>query len=238
MAAAITSAVLAVGASGYQIYNAEQQKADAKKQIEEFESQDLVNPYENIRVSTLASDQATQANLSNFATGVDALQRGGARTVLAGLPRMNEGNIALQNQISQDLERQDIQREMMIAQGQDNIQRVREGREQLALQGLGQAYQTARQDSASGIFNLASGALAFGSALNNQYQPPTDPIAQRQAEINRVNKVMNQGATIGAGASGFQPAATVSQNIFQNPNIPFGYDNASMYQNNPFIFNS
>ena len=53
--AAITSAVIAVGTAGYQIYNAEKQKSDAKKAIKEFDRQELDNPYRNVQISTLKS---------------------------------------------------------------------------------------------------------------------------------------------------------------------------------------
>lgn len=165
--AAVTSAVIAAGTAGYQIFSAEKQKADAKKAIENFERQDLENPFKNIQISTLKSEQQTEANNVNLATSVDALQRAGTRGVLGGLPRINQQNILLQNLISADLDRQDKERQRLIAQGEQRIQGLQERREEAALQGLGQQLQTARQDSATGIANLASGILAFGSATSN-----------------------------------------------------------------------
>ena len=140
----------------------------AKKEIENFNRQELVNPYENIAVSTLKSDQQTDANLSNVATSIDALQRGGSRTVLAGVPKLNESNILLQNLISQDLENQDINRELLIAKGEENIRGIQESREINALQGLGQQLQTSRQDTQSGINNIFSSVLAVDSATNKE----------------------------------------------------------------------
>jgi len=162
--AAVTSAVIAAGTAGYQIFSAERQKKEAKEAIENFERQDLDNPFKNIQISTLKAEQQTEANNVNLATSVDALQRAGTRGVLGGIPRINQQNILLQNLISADLERQDVERSRLIAQGEARIQGIQENRENLALQGLGQQLQTARQDSATGIANLASGILAFGSA--------------------------------------------------------------------------
>ena len=165
--AAITSAVLAVGTAGYQIYNAEQQKKDAKEAINDFQRQDLVNPYENVQISTEKSEQQTEANLVNTATSVEALRRGGTRAVLGGIPRINQNNILLQNMISADLDKQEKERQLRIAQGEEQIRAIREGRETRSLQALGQSLQTARQDSATGISNLVSGGLALGSLLEN-----------------------------------------------------------------------
>jgi hypothetical protein len=232
--AAVTSAVVAVGTAGYQIYNAEKQKKDAKDAIKAFNSQELNNPYENIRISTLKSDQQTQANLSSFATSVDTLQRGGSRTVLAGLPKINEANIALQNQISSDLEKQDIQRDILIARGEAEIRNIREGREQLALQGLGQQLQTARQDSANGVVNLVSGALSLGSALNNQGTTANATENTTQTTTD-TPEVFNTNKTVIGDTFVQQPAATV-ENAFANPNIPFGYNDANLFGNNPLVF--
>ena len=130
-----------------------------------FQRQEFINPYEDIQVSTLQADQQTDSNLSNTASSVDALRRGGTRTVLGGIPRVNESGILLQNMISQDLEKQDLERSYKIAQGEEDIRAMREQREQGALLGLGQPLQVGRQDSASGLTNLVSGGLALGSSL-------------------------------------------------------------------------
>lgn len=166
--AVTTSAAIAVGTAGYQIFSAEKQKADAKKAIKNFRRQDLDNPFKNIQISTLKADQQTEANLSNVATSTEALRRAGTRAVIGGIPRLNQQSILLQNLISSDIERQDRERQQLIARGEENIRAIRENRETRALQGLGQQLQTARQDSASGLRNLTTGLLSFGSALNNQ----------------------------------------------------------------------
>lgn len=203
--AAITSAVIAVGTAGYQIYNAEKQKSDAKDAINDFQRQDLNNPFKNIQISTLKSEQQTEANNVNFATSVDALQRSGTRGVLAGIPRINQQNVLLQNLISADLDKQDKERQVLIARGEENIRAIREGRESKALAGLGQQLQTARQDSATGISNLVSGGLALGSALNTQ----------------PANATINTSETSGASLNSFDSSGFDSFN--------FGSDNATSF---------
>ena len=185
---AIAGAVVAVGTAGYQVYQAEEAKSASEEGIRNFNSQSLENPYKDISISTVGSDQQTDANLSNFATSVDALQRGGTNAVLGGIPRLTESNILLQNRISAEIDEQDKRREVLVARGEENIRAIREGREALALQGLGQQLQTARQDSASGVFNLVSGGLSLASAINNRAgatpvapATPTLPTAPQQS---------------------------------------------------------
>ena len=53
----------------------------------------------------------------------------------------------------------------MIARGEEQIQQLQERREEQALLGLGQAYQTARQDTQSNFNNFISSGLSFASAF-------------------------------------------------------------------------
>lgn len=173
--AAVTSAVLGLASSAYQIGSSIKANKDAKNAIRDFKSQDLTNPYDQLTVDTTKADQQTEANLSNFATATQALRESGSRGVFSGIPRLTEANQILQEAISADLAKQARENKILFAQGEQRIQGIRENREQLALQGLGQQLQTSRQDLASGVFNLASSTLAFGSALDynnaNKYRP-------------------------------------------------------------------
>ena len=165
--AAVTSAVIAGGTAVAQTVSGISNTRRAKNAIDNFQRQELKNPFESVQISTLKADQQTEANLVNFASSVDALQRGGVRAVTGALPRLNQQNVLLQNLISQDLQRQDVERQRLIARGEERIQGIQERREEAALQGLGQQLQTGRQDTFSGLFNLASAGLSFGSAVNN-----------------------------------------------------------------------
>ena len=172
MAVATATAITSAGIGLFQAGKGMVDANNTRKEIENFNRQELVNPYENISVSTLKSDQQTDANLSNVATSVDALQRGGTRAVLGGIPRINESNILLQGLISQDLEQQDINRDLLIAKGEEDIRGIRESREINALAGLGQQLQTARQDTSSGITNAVSSGLSIPSALKFDKENP------------------------------------------------------------------
>tara|TARA_R110000824_G_scaffold6935_13_gene31841 strand:+ start:5575 stop:6252 length:678 start_codon:yes stop_codon:yes gene_type:complete len=145
-------------------FSARKSEKDAEEALKNFRRQELINPYEDIQISRLKSEQQTDANLSNMATSVDALQRTGARGVLAGLPMLNDATTFLQGKISEDLEQQDVNRSMLIAQGEERIRNVREARELGAIQGLGNQVQVGRQDAASATTNFASSLLALGDS--------------------------------------------------------------------------
>ena len=191
-AMAITSTAIGLAQTGKGMIDAN----NTRKEIENFNRQELVNPYENISVSTLKSDQQTDANLSNVATSVDALQRGGTRAVLGGIPRINESNILLQGLISQDLEQQDVNRDLLIAKGEQEITGIRENREINALQGLGQQLQTARQDTMSGINNAITSGLSISNALkfdkaNELNTTGTNPLLKFKSDDASLNNNYN-----------------------------------------------
>lgn len=162
---AAISAGLGLVDSTVGFFQSQKQQKDAKKALDEFKRQELFNPARDIRLSTLKADQQTEANVSNMATSVDALQRTGARGVLGGLPSLSEQNILVQNSISQDLENQDVNRSYQIAEGEERLRAIREQREAGAILGLGNQLQTGRQDQATSTTNLASSLLSFGDAL-------------------------------------------------------------------------
>lgn len=152
-----------IASTGLQIFKTIKQSGEAKAledRIANFNRRKLVNSAKDISISTLASEQETEANLSRFATSIEMLQRGGDRTVKSNLPRLSEGNILLQNKISADLGRQDERRSFAIARGEDNIQNIINQRENQALLGLGQELQNKRQGAQDSLGSL------FGSVLS------------------------------------------------------------------------
>lgn len=167
---AVALGVASLGFAAYQYIDADKKEKKANEAINNFNRQELVNPYENIQLSTVQSDQQTEANNINFATSVDALQRGGATAVLGGMPRLNQQNILMQQQIARDLENQDKERQYAIAQGEEQIRAIGEGRETRALAGYGNLLQTARQDKVNAIGNGIQSGLSLGVAIDEKIQ--------------------------------------------------------------------
>lgn len=220
---AIAGAALSVGMAGYQIYNAEQQKKEAKNALDDFVQQELTNPFADLTVSTLAADQQTEANLSRYATSVDALQRGGARG-MSQLSQLNDTNVFLQNMISADLDKQDKQRQILQAQGEEKITALQEQREQSALLGLGQQYQTARQDSSSGLMNLMGGAMTLGTSIQQKID---DDNGIPRPQVITGNTLQPTAPRLASQPS-YDPYS-----IFQDTNSLYG-NNSIFDYNNPF----
>ena len=170
-----TGAAIASGVTGLvQLGVGLSQEAKRRKAIRDFKRQDLTNPFKELTVSTLQSDQLTEANNVNFATSVDALQRGDSRTLLGGLPALNDSTLRLQQAISADLDQQDKRNKLLIARGEESIRAIKENRDNQNLLGLGQDLQNARQTVQSGLSNLLGTALSLGGLNNDSETVLTD----------------------------------------------------------------
>lgn len=191
MAAAITSGVLAVGTAGYQIYQGEQRKKQAKADMNEYERADLENAFENIQVSTIGSDLAREELQRGSASVVDALQQGGSRMVTAGLPRVQSALISGTNEARSYLDNQVQTRDRLIAQDNVNLRGVRENRDIQNLSAISSEYNAGNQDVWNGILGVASGAMSVGRSLDDSNL--TDEEIQQKAEAKE-QRVENRNA--------------------------------------------
>lgn len=188
--AAITSAAIGVGLSAYQTVDAINQKGKAQDAIDDFKPQELRNPNEDIQLDTTKGDRLTRANQVTSASSIDALQRAGSRAVLAGVPKINNQSILLQNLIEEDLSEQRIERDILIAQGEERIQSIQERREQDTLMGLGQQLNVANQNIIGGVTGAVYSGLAIGSAIKS------DNISKRNFQKNNPRKAVSTASSI------------------------------------------
>lgn len=154
-----SAAVAGVGSIAQGIMGASQ-AARARKAINNYKRQELVNTAEGISISTKAADLAREELSRSLATSVQALQGGGVRGVVGGVGKLNEAIITQSRQIGADLDRQVIEREKAIAQDEARIRQMQEAREQADLAGLGQQLAVGQQ-------NMFGGIAGFGKAVGN-----------------------------------------------------------------------
>lgn len=183
--AAVTSAALGVGMSAYQLYQGAKDKSDAQDALNNYNRQDLVNPFENVAVSTVGSDLIREEAGRTSSTIVDSLQKAGSRAILSGIPKVQAGTNAMNKEGQAYLDEQVMNREYAIAKDDTNIRSMQEARENADLAGIGNQLEVGRQDMWSGIRGLASSAM-FGAnnismprartrGINNAIEPITTP---------------------------------------------------------------
>ena len=160
MAAAITTAAIGIGMSGFQAWQGIESKRKGQKALQDYNRQDLdkSNPYENIAISTVGSDIMREEAQRTTANTIDALQGMGSRGA-AMLPQVVANNTRANAESRNYLEDQINKRSYAIAGDQTAIRGMKEERENADLAGIGQQIQAGRQDMWSGIRGMGSSLM-------------------------------------------------------------------------------
>lgn len=226
--AAITSAVIGVGLAAYQVYDGVQQKNEAQDAIDNFKPQELVNAQKFVQLDSVKADRQTRANQVNTASSIDALQRAGSRAVLAGVPKINNQSILLQNLIEEDLSKQRQERDIRIARGEERIQAIQEKREQDTLAGLGQQLNVANQNIVNGVTSGVQSGLAVASAVkSNRISKKQEELLDEQIknaklpQQGRPSFLQTQNST--TGQNPFTIGVDGDYNLYNSNNYLTGY---------------
>lgn len=150
------SALIGTGLSAYQTIKSAKDKKDAQNAMRNYNRQELINPYENIKLSTYGTDVMREESARNTSTMVDALRGAGTRGI-AQLPKLQANTNKVNQEIAMDLERQDLRRQQMIARGDERIMAYKEQRDIDNLGAISSQYNAANQDFNKGLWGVASG---------------------------------------------------------------------------------
>lgn len=160
MGAAVTTAAIGLGMSGFQAWQGHKQKRQAQKSLQDYNRQDLEssNAFEDIPINTTGSDILREENQRNNANAVDALRNMGSRGAA-----MIPGIVANNNRANQEsrsyIDNQIDRRNYAIAGDKQEIRSMVENRENADLAGIGQQMQAGRQDMWSGIRGVGSSLM-------------------------------------------------------------------------------
>lgn len=146
--------------SGVNLISGLSRKSKAKKQLANFQRQELRNVTEGMRVSTLGAELQTKEAQKRFSTSVDALRSGGVRGLVGGLGRQEQVQQVQQQRVAADLDRQQVGIEQMRAQDEGRIRAMQEQRETSAIAGLGREISEGRNQAQAGAAGLAGTAFA------------------------------------------------------------------------------
>jgi hypothetical protein len=164
-AAAIGLGISALG-SGVQIYQGQKARSDARsaasKAAQQFASINEANKFGNVQVPTLGLELAQQNLQARQASNIQALQEGGAATVLGGLTAANQQAQAQDLALAAQAQETQYARDIAQAQNAQQIEANRVNREaglaQSRIQGAQVAAAEGASNIAAGIGGLAQGA--------------------------------------------------------------------------------
>jgi len=145
--------------------SAGKQKRKLEKQLDSYQRQELRNPYEGLRVSTLGAVNRQQQAAQNTATALYNLRQGGAGALTGGVGRLVGQSNLVNRDIAAGLDQQMQRNEILQAQGAARVIQQQERREEQDLAGLGQGINVAQQNLWGGFTDIARSAGSFAGAL-------------------------------------------------------------------------
>ena len=167
--AAATSIALgsAILGTGMNVAGAISQGKKAKnyaKQIQNYQRQTLVNPYNNLQVSTLGADRQQEDLARAMTTYGNLAALSGTRGIASLLPNLTQSQNDQSAKIAANLDEQQKQIDQLKAQGDMQVQGMIEERQNNDLLGLGNAYNTATQNQQNNWNQVAQGVGTLGYA--------------------------------------------------------------------------
>lgn len=160
--AAITTTALTVGISGYMAYQGAQEKKKAQNALNNYDRQDLKNPYENVQISTVGSDLMREESGRTSANLVEASRNGGIRSIMGTIPKI-QSYTNLENRDAQKyLDEQVQKREYAIAGDETNMRAIKETRDNANISALSSQVDKGEQDMWNGISGMAKG-VSYGA---------------------------------------------------------------------------
>ena len=197
MPAAIPIATLAISAAStaYSISKAEKERKAAEKrarELENYDRQELTNPYEDMQVSTLGADRQREELARSMSGVANQAAQGGSRAILGVTPALMQQQITQNAQIAAGLDQQEAQRQQAIAQGNMAVQGAYEQREQEDIAGLGNAINVANFQAQNNMDNAIKTGLSGLNMATTMYNG-----AQNQNKLSNVQG--NQVPTFDAG---------------------------------------
>lgn len=132
--------------------------------IDNFEWQDLSNPYKELTASTVGADMQREEAARNAATSVNALRSGGVRGIVGGVGRVQAQNNLVNKEIAAKVD-EDTKQIQMAAAGQDVYnQNMIEKRQQDELAGYGNMVDVGRDMRRQGAASLVAAGTAIDEA--------------------------------------------------------------------------
>jgi len=161
--ALIVGASIAAAAGGAQAIGGAVRAKRAKRDMENFQQQEIADLSASLgKVSTLGAELEMESAAQTEAQQIDALQAGGAQTVLGGIGKVQAGKSAVAQRVAAGLDQKMVAGQQAIYGEKVRQFNVQEGRERTALAGMAAERAAGQQQVQAGI--AAIGGAAAGAA--------------------------------------------------------------------------
>jgi len=196
--AAITAGIGAATGLAQAVMGAKQ-RSEARSALENYQRQRLSNVADELSVYTKGAELQREESSRFSASAIDALQRGGSRSLVAGLGNVQQNNIGMNRQIGADLERQQARIDQIRAQDSQRIQRMTEAREQQDINALSSQFNAGNQQMMQGIGGIAQAGISglqMQQEQNNIDAYMQDMYGNQRPQEQSVSALQTQNAPI------------------------------------------
>ena len=202
IASAATGAVSA-GIGVAKFFQGRKMQKDGEKFIENFEWQDLQNPFENQQVSTMGRDFMQEQSNIGSATATEALRSGGQRALVGGLGRVEAARNDMNRQVATNLDTQQQAINTDIARQATVNQSTIEKRQGDELAGYGQMMNVGMGIQNQGLTEITNGLGSIGaSAASGAFNSTPQAVGTSLTPAGMAGQAPTAGA-LGAGNSAF-----------------------------------
>lgn len=186
----------------------------ARREIENFQFQELSNKYEGLTPSTLGAELASRESARSASTAITNLREAGSRALIGGLGRTLAQDNATQQRIAANLDAQQKNIDMAIARDDAAIRQMNEQRQRSELAGIGSMYGMAQQQANVGTANL----MNAGSMLQDFNWDSFD-WGFLGGNNDTTQKSSVSGLNVGDLSSGFDPGTPGGMSTGYRPGL-------------------
>jgi hypothetical protein len=162
--ASAATGVASVGIGAAKFFQGRAMQKKGEKFIENFEWQDLQNPFENQQVSTMGRDYMQEQSNIGSATATEALRSGGQRALVGGLGRVEAARNDMNRQVATNLDTQQQAINTDIARQATVNQSTIEKRQGDELAGYGQMMNVGMGVQNQGLTEITNGLGSIGAS--------------------------------------------------------------------------
>ena len=164
MAVATAAALVGTGISAYQAIKAGKDRKASKNAMDNYDRQELVNPYEKLKLSTYGTDIRREESARTVASLTDIAKGMGARGAWGLIPKIQGNANKVEGDIATDYVDKFEKREYAIAAAEEKINDWKVGRDNTNIAALSSQYNAANQDLNKGLWGMASGLMTYATA--------------------------------------------------------------------------
>lgn len=158
----------------YDSASGSKRKNQYQDELNSYQRQTLDNVYKNMPISTIGTDIMREETSKNMATSMNSIGRAGTRAIIGATPKLVADRNTVNRTIQKDIDDQVIKRNYAIASDDARIQQMQEQREYQDLAGLGNAIDTARQDTNMGMNTILNSGMYLASNFGKGTSTDTD----------------------------------------------------------------